>query len=89
MFLLFISGSWYLDIIQLHKVINLFLWFCKFVAPGLFPKYIIEWNHYYNKYQWYDWVSLEYAFWMFTFARVCSFAADYTFQFYTVFVAFA
>ena len=38
-----------LDVIHVHKVINRFLWLCKFVAPSAHPKYVIEWHHCYYK----------------------------------------
>ena len=56
-FLLFVSESpilfdffWkQLDAVHVHKVIHLFLWFCKF-APSAFPKYVIERQYYYYYY---------------------------------------
>ena len=36
-----------LGILHIYKVINLFLWFSKFVASNTFPKYEIEWHHWY------------------------------------------
>ena len=51
----------YFYIMYVHKVINLFLWFCKFVALCVFPKYVVEWHHCYNEYQLTKRVSLIYA----------------------------
>ena len=35
----------YLYVIYIHKVINLSLWFRKFVAFCVFPKYVVEWYY--------------------------------------------
>ena len=39
----------YLDVIHLYKMIDLFLWFCKFVALSALPTYLIGWHHNYYK----------------------------------------
>ena len=44
-FLFFFIFCKQLEVIHVHKVINLFLWFCKFVAPSALPEYVIEQHH--------------------------------------------
>ena len=47
-FVLFFIYCKYYHVIHIHKVINNFLRFCKFVVLSKFPEYIIEWHHFYN-----------------------------------------
>ena len=42
-------------VIYINKVINLLMWFCKFVVPCIFHEYVLEWCHCYND----QWVTLE------------------------------
>ena len=42
----------YLHVIHVHKVVNLFLWFCKSTVPYALPKFVTEWYPCYNERQW-------------------------------------
>ena len=47
-FLLFFFFSCKYLYIHVHKVINVFLWFCKFVALCELPLSLVEWPHWYD-----------------------------------------
>ena len=64
-------------------MINIFLWFCKFIACT-FPKYVIDWYHFYKNIS--DLPPTPYMpLWIFTFAWVCL-AVNSTFRFSMTFV---